>query len=109
MNAMQLSLPKDIEIVAVKHNTRNHEKRCAAYWVLVEEDRKKIYYNRINDAWFCRGIPKKLLKILESAEEDQTGYGLKRGTFIISVNKDLEFLDFGHVKFSNVIFLRKKC
>jgi hypothetical protein len=88
-------------ITAVKFRERRNGTKCASYWS-VESERNDSYH--IYDHWFCKVTPKRILKILETSPEDSSGYGEKRGEFLLTLDVPLVFRDFGHIKkFENVL------
>lgn len=101
---------KEYEIVAVKHDERRNGKRCAMYWCIESDpESERDFHSEIYDHWICREIPKRISKILETAPEDPEDYGLKRGIFILTLEKPVTFEDYGHVHdFKNVLSINIK-
>jgi hypothetical protein len=94
------------KIVAVKHHERRNGSRCPAYWH-ISSIRETFGKNDIYDEWFIKGMPKHIKDVLEKSNKDLLDYGSKRGWFEITLNKQLEFDDFGHVYFDDVVELKQ--
>jgi len=103
---------QEYEIVAVLHDERRNGERCAKYWSVESEDENYSGYNSGNyiyDHWFCRDLPKRISKVLNTAPDDPEGWSIKRGVFIVTLKDPICFYDHGHVKsFKNVISIRTK-
>lgn len=98
-------------ITAVKHNELRNGKRTAMYWsisedITYEEIRAKdLYkYDKIYDHWRHSYIPKRIKDILETADKDKSGFGLKKSQFTLTI-KNVD--TFGRISFSDVIEIKK--
>jgi hypothetical protein len=91
-------------ITAVKHNESHNGKQCAMYWSINSEPSHLNRDYHLYDHWFCRKLPEAISEVLETAQEDPTGYGLKRGFFILVLKDEIKFEDFGRVQsFKDVV------
>lgn len=102
---------KEYEIVAVKHDERRNGERTPMYWSIdSDEDGKRFNdHDQIYDQWFCKELPKRILKVLETAPEDFEDWGLKRGKFILVLKNAIKFDDFGKVNdFENIVSITLK-
>ena len=86
-------------IVAIKHNERRNGERTPSYWYLESPS--------IHGEWYIRNIPKHIRTVLEKANDDVTGYGLKRGWFELTLKRNLKFEDFGRVPYDIVIDIKQ--
>jgi hypothetical protein len=101
---------KKYEIVAVLHDERRNGEKCAKYWT-VESDSECERDNdyEIYDHWFCRDLPKRILSVLNTSPDDPEDFGIKRGTFIVTLKESIVSDDHGHVKdFKNIISIEQK-
>lgn len=103
-------------IIATKHNSRRNEKRTASYWSIeekltdeniVKSDGVTLNGNLISDHWMIKNIPNKILLVLDTADDYPNAWALKQSKFIIEVAHELEYDDFGHVNFDNVLSIKK--
>lgn len=99
-------------IIATKHDKRRNGSKTSVYWSISEpiddieicDDDGYLRDDVINSHFNHSKLPKKIKDILETSDDDVTGFSLKQGKFIITI-KSLD--ECGDLEIDDIIEIEK--